>query len=83
MSIKDWDREHWERWMDTVRANQRDPEEYGTVAGTPYEGGVFSSAMYGSGAEFYSITGMYENPLLEKQRGRHKDKKAVARKRAA
>jgi hypothetical protein len=83
MSIKDWDREHWERWMDTVRANQRDPEDYGTVTGTPYEGGVFSSAMYGSGAEFYSITGMYENPLLEKQRGRHKDKKAVARKRAA
>jgi hypothetical protein len=69
--------------MDTVCTNQRDPKEYGTVAGTPYEGGVFSSAMYGSGAEFYSIIGMHENPLLEKQRGRHKDKKAVARKRAA
>jgi len=74
MSRKDWDREHWERWMDTVRSNQRDPDNYGTVAGTPYEGGVFSSGMYGSGAEYYSITGMYENPLLEKPHGSHKGK---------
>lgn len=72
---KDWDREHFERWMDTVRSNQRDNEEYGTVAGTPYQGGVFSTAMYGSGAEFYSVTGMYENPLLErKHHGPHKGK---------
>jgi len=62
-----WDREHWERWMDTVRSNQRDPDEsYGSVGGTPYEGGVFTSATYGGGAEFYSVTGMYENPLLQK-----------------
>ena len=48
-----WDREHWERWMDTVRSNQRDPDEsYGSVGGTPYEGGVFTSATYGGGAEF-------------------------------
>ena len=75
MSKQDWDREHWERWMDTVRSNQRDPDEdYGTVAGSPYKGGVFSSAMYGSGAEFYSVTGMYENPLLEKHHGSHRGK---------
>src|SRR5438552_17924985 len=56
-----WDREHWERWMDTVRSNQRDPDEsYGSMGGTPYEGGVFSSGSYGGGAEFYSVTGMYE-----------------------
>ena len=23
-----WDREHWERWMDTVRSNQRDPDDH-------------------------------------------------------
>jgi osmotically-inducible protein OsmY len=63
-----WDRDHFERWMDTVRANQRDPgASYGTVGGTPYQGGVFSSATYGGGAEFYSVTGMYENPLLQKK----------------
>src|ERR1051326_3460551 len=67
--------------MDTVRANQRDPEDYGTVAGTPYEGGVFSSAMYGSGAEYYSVTGMYENPLLEKHHGPHKGKGPKSYKR--
>jgi len=62
-----WDREHWERWMRTVRGNQRDPEEsYGSVGGTPYQGGVFTSATYGGGAEFYSVTGMYENLLLAK-----------------
>src|SRR5215475_14955250 len=64
-----WDRESWERWMDTVRENQKDPDEgYGSVGGTPYEGGVFSSGTYGSGAEFYSVTGMYENPLLERRK---------------
>jgi osmotically-inducible protein OsmY len=75
MSRKDWDREHWQRWMDTVRSNQQDPEDgYGTVGGTPYEGGVFTSATYGSGAEYYSITGMYDNPLLEKRRQSHRGK---------
>jgi osmotically-inducible protein OsmY len=83
MSRQDWDREHWERWMDTVRSNQRDPDEdYGTVAGSPYRGGVFSSAMYGSGAEFYSVTGMYENPLLEQHHGSHRGKGPKGYKRA-
>src|SRR6186997_2113807 len=72
---EEWDREHLERWMDTVRANQKDPDDYGSLGGTPCEGGVFTSASYGSGAEFYSVTGMYENPLLErKQHGPHKGK---------
>jgi osmotically-inducible protein OsmY len=60
----DWDREHWERSMDIVRNNQKDDAGYSSVGGTPYQGGVFSSGSYGSGAEFYSITGMYENPLM-------------------
>jgi len=64
----EWDREHWEHWMDTVRSNQRDPDEsYGSVGGTPYQGGVYTTATYGSGAEYYSITGLYENPLLERK----------------
>jgi osmotically-inducible protein OsmY len=72
---EEWDREHWERWMDTVRSNQRNPDEgYGSVGGDPYQGGVFSSGTYGSGAEFYSVTGMYENPLLERQRTSHRGK---------
>lgn len=71
---KDWDKEHFEHWMDAVRSNQHDDEGYGTAGGTPYQGGVFGSAMYGSGAEFYSVTGMYENPLLEKKHGPHKGK---------
>jgi osmotically-inducible protein OsmY len=74
MSRKEWDRENWERWMNTVRSNQRDPDDYGSVGGTPYEGGVYSSATYGSGAEFYSVTGMYENPLLEKRHESHRGK---------
>jgi osmotically-inducible protein OsmY len=78
-----WDREHWERWMDTVRSNQRDPDtSYGTVGGTPYEGGVFTSASYGSGAEFYSVTGMYENPLLDKSHGPHHGKGPKSYKRS-
>ena len=69
--------------MDTVRSNQRDPDEgYGTVAGSPYHGGVFSSAMYGSGAEFYSVAGMYENPLLEKHHGSHRGKGPKGYKRS-
>src|SRR5262245_62811658 len=71
-----WDREHWDRWMDTVRSNQRDPDNYGSVGGTPYEGGVFSSSTYGGGAEFYSVTGMYENPLLQKRWKTHRRKEA-------
>jgi osmotically-inducible protein OsmY len=71
---KKWDREHWERWMETVRANQRDPDSYGSVGGTPYEGGVFTSSTYGSGAEYYSVTGMYENPLLQQRAHRHQGK---------
>ena len=68
---KQWDREHWERWMRTVRGNQRDPDEsYGSVGGTPYQGGVFTTATYGGGAEFYSVTGMYENTLLARQKRR-------------
>ena len=80
---KAWDREHWERWMDTVRSNQRDPDEsYGSVGGTPYEGGVFSSGTYGGGAEFYSVTGMYENPLLDKTRATHHGKGPKGYKRS-
>src|ERR1043165_1476850 len=63
-----WDREHWENWMDTVRSNQHGSREsYGSVGGSPYDGGVFSPSSYGAGAEFYSVTGMYENPLLNKK----------------
>jgi osmotically-inducible protein OsmY len=80
--LEEWDREHWERWMDTVRSNQRDPDDFGTVGGSPYQGGVFTSATYGSGAEYYSITGMYENPLLEKGRESHRGKGPKAYKRS-
>ena len=67
----DWDREHWERNMQTVRDNQRDPDEgYESMGGTPYEGGVFSTGSYGSGAEFYSVTGMYDNPAM-RERSKH------------
>lgn len=70
-----WDRDHFERSMDVVRNNQRDPDEsYGSLGGTPYEGGVYSSGTYGSGAEFYSVTGMYTNPLLEHSHGKHRGK---------
>ena len=76
---KAWDREHWERWMDTVRGNQRDPDEsYGSM----YKGGVFTSATYGGGAEFYSITGMYEKPLLDKTRATHRGKRPKGSKRS-
>jgi osmotically-inducible protein OsmY len=78
-----WDREHWERWMDTVRANQKDPHESdGTIGGTAYGGGVFTSASYGGGAEYYSVTGMYENPLLETWRKSHKGKGPKGYKRS-
>jgi osmotically-inducible protein OsmY len=79
-----WDRENFEGSMDTVRSNQKDPDEsYGTVGGTPYKGGVFTSASYGGGAEYYSVTGMYENPLLETWRKKsHKGKGPKGYKRA-
>jgi osmotically-inducible protein OsmY len=71
----DWDREHFERSMDMIRDSQRDTEEgYQTVGGTPYPGGVYSSSSYGSGAEFYSVTGMYENPLLQHGKDTHRGK---------
>jgi osmotically-inducible protein OsmY len=58
-----------------LRSNQRDPDEsFGSLGGTPYQGGVFSSGTYGGGAEFYSVTGMYENPLLERQTRHHTKK---------
>jgi osmotically-inducible protein OsmY len=70
---EDWDRESWDRWMNTLRSNQREYDQYGgSLGGTPYEGGVYSTSTYGGGAEYYSITGMYENPLLEKHPGRHR-----------
>jgi osmotically-inducible protein OsmY len=71
---KRWDRDHWERWMDTVRGNPRETADSGGVGGEFYQGGVYSSGTYGGGAEYYSITGMYENPLLEDWRGRHRGK---------
>lgn len=77
----EWDREHFERSMDIVRSNQRDPhQDNATVAGTPYEGGVFSTGTYGSGAEFYSVTGKYENPMMHNPRVTHR---RVKRNRAA
>jgi osmotically-inducible protein OsmY len=71
---EEWDREHFENWMDTVRDNQKDSNEWETFGGTPYEGGVFTAGTYGGGAEFYSVTGMYENPLLERNRQSHRGK---------
>ena len=72
---KRWDREHWERWMentlpDPVERNQ----SYESLGGSPYSGGVFTSGSYGGGAEYYSVTGMYENPLLERKHGEHRGK---------
>ncbi len=43
---------------------------------------MFSSGTYGGGAEFYSVTGMYENPLLDKSRGRHHGKGPKSYKRS-
>jgi osmotically-inducible protein OsmY len=66
-----WDREHWEKSMDTVRPDRK---EDSSVGGTPYDGGVFTSASYGGGAESYSVTGMYENPLLDQPHPKHEGK---------
>lgn len=72
---RNYDREHWERSMDMVRSNQRDPHEDNvTFGGAASDGGVFSTAAYGSGAEFYSVTGMYENPLMHNPRVMHRGK---------
>ena len=68
-----WDRDHWERSMDMIRDLQKDSDER-TLGGSPYSGGVFSSRTYGSGAEFYSVTGLYENPLLESKWRSHRGK---------
>jgi osmotically-inducible protein OsmY len=71
----EWDRDHFERSMDTIRDSQRDPNEHESVGGGQYQGGVFSTGTYGGGAEFYSVTGMYDNPLLQKGRvASHKGK---------
>jgi len=60
--------------MDTLRSNQQEHDEHGgSLVGTPYEGGVYSTSTYGGGAEYYSVTGMYENPLLDKHH-RHRGK---------
>lgn len=64
----DWDRDHFERSMDAIRDSQKDPNEHESVGGGQYQGGVFSTGTYGGGAEFYSVTGMYDNPLLQKDR---------------
>jgi osmotically-inducible protein OsmY len=78
-----WNREHWEHWMDTVQSDQ--PGKGGTsgsVGGTPYGGGVFSSSSYGGGAEFYDITGMNANPLLEHKSRKHEGKGPKGYRRA-
>jgi osmotically-inducible protein OsmY len=78
-----WDRDYWEHWMDTVQPNQLGHEkDYGNVGGTPSGGGVFSSGSYGGGAEYYSVTGMYENPLLEEKNRPHKGKGPKGYKRS-
>ena len=73
----EWDRRHFERSMDMVRDNQRDPDE-----SSRFEvgaGGVFSAATRGSGAEYYDITGENPNPLLEKKHHRVKGPKGDRR----
>ena len=71
----EWDREHFERSMDMVRSNQRDPHQDNvTVAGAASEGGVFSTGTFGSGAEFYSVTGTYENALMHNPHVTHRGK---------
>jgi hypothetical protein len=71
---EEWDHEHFERSMDNIRDLQREPGRGYDDVGAGYEGGVFSSATYGSGAEFYSVTGMYDNPLLPEDRNSHRGK---------
>jgi hypothetical protein len=72
-----WDRRHFNRSMDNVSDTQRDPDPNYLYEVGP--GGVFSAGSFGSGAEYYSITGMYENPLLEKH---HRGKGPRSYKRA-
>jgi osmotically-inducible protein OsmY len=72
---KKWDRDHWERWMEDKIPDPVHPNEsYESLGGTPYSGGVFTSGSYGGGAEYYSVTGMYENPLLEHKHAPHRGK---------
>src|SRR5262249_7327120 len=58
--------------MSRRKFDDNDPED--SIAGTPLSGGVFSSDSFGSGAEYYSVTGMYENPLLEHKHAPHRGK---------
>jgi osmotically-inducible protein OsmY len=77
-----WNREHWEDWMDTVQSDQPGKgSATGSVGGAP-GGGVFSSSSYGGGAEYYSVTGMYENPLLEHKSRKHEGKGPKGYKRS-
>jgi hypothetical protein len=77
-----WNREHWENWMDTVQSDQPGKgSATGPVGGAP-AGGVFSSSSYGGGAEYYSVTGMYENPLLEHKSRKHAGKGPKGYKRS-
>ena len=72
---KRWDREHWEHSMEDILPDPTHRNEsYESLGGSQYSGGVFSSSSYGGGAEYYSITGMYENPLLEQTRESHRGK---------
>lgn len=78
-----WNRNHWEHWMDTVQSNQPGLRVAGESAGgSPSGGGVFSPSSYGGGAEYYSVTGMYENPLLEEKHQPHKGKGPKGYKRS-
>ncbi len=73
---EDWDRTNRKQSRDVVHDTPRTfGENYGSaVGGTSGLGGVFTTATYGSGAEYYSITGMYDNPLLQKKSKSHRGK---------
>jgi osmotically-inducible protein OsmY len=72
---KKWDREHWERWIDhTLPDPTHRRSSVESLGGSPYSGGVLSSDSYGGGAEYYSVTGMYEDPLLEHKHEPHRGK---------
>lgn len=80
---KRWDREHYERWMDNIRRDPHSASEFETpLGGSPYSGGVFTTGSFGGGAEFYSVTGMYENPLLEHKHAPHRGKGPKGYKRS-
>jgi osmotically-inducible protein OsmY len=69
---KKWDRQHWERSMENLFPGSTHQNE--SLGSSRYSGGVFTSASFGGGAEYYSVTGMYENPLLERKDERHRGK---------